>query len=189
MASRAIDTVITFRVLKLLTTKWEDHEAFKTGLIDDKGKRIKSVKVDTKEKKESYTCLHRLVFNLKRLIEMLPLGKNRLASYAAALFLIKEHCDLKGNQLDKEIFKYLKEGDYLPDDLLEEFLPIDKLEAEKTFHLRRNMIIDEQLDAERGDTLINSGAKPVGKVYGVKLFRMYNIDKNKMMICSGHDLR
>tara|TARA_B100000902_G_scaffold321990_1_gene315108 strand:- start:699 stop:1268 length:570 start_codon:yes stop_codon:yes gene_type:complete len=189
MASRAIDTVITFRVLKLLTTKWEDHEAFKTGLIDDKGKRIKSVKVDTKEKKESYTYLHRLVFNLKRLIEMLPLGKNRLASYAAALFLIKEHCDLKGNQLDKEIFKYLKEGDYLPDDLLEEFLPIDKLEAEKTFHLRRNMIIDEQLDAERGDTLINSGAKPVGKVYGVKLFRMYNIDKNKMMICSGHDLR
>ena len=189
MASRAIDTVITFRVLKLLTTKWEDHEAFKTGLIDDKGKRIKSVKVDTKEKKESYTYLHRLVFNLKRLIEMLPLGKNRLASYAAALFLIKEHCDLKGNQLDKEIFKYLKEGDYLPDDLLEEFLPIDKLEAEKTFHLRRNMIIDEQLDAERGDTLINSGAKPVGKVYGVKLFLMYNIDKNKMMICSGHDLR
>ena len=189
MASRAIDTVITFRVLKLLTTKWEDHEAFKTGFIDDKGKRIKSVKVDTKEKKESYTYLHRLVFNLKRLIEMLPLGKNRLASYAAALFLIKEHCDLKGNQLDKEIFKYLKEGDYLPDDLLEEFLPIDKLEAEKTFHLRRNMIIDEQLDAERGDTLINSGAKPVGKVYGVKLFRMYNIDKNKMMICSGHDLR
>ena len=187
--SRAIDTVIVFRVLKLLTTKFEDHEAYKLGIIDEKGKRNKSVKIDTKEKKNAYTYLHRLVFNLKRLIEMLPLGKNRLASYAAALFLIKEHCDLKGNQLDKEIFKYLKEGDYLPDDLLEEFLPIDKLEAEKTFHLRRNMIIDENYDAERGDTLINSGAKPVGKVYGVKLFRMYNIDKNKMMICSGHDLR
>ena len=120
---------------------------------------------------------------------MLPLGKNRLATYAAALFLIKEHCNLTGNQLDKEIFKYLKEGEYLPEDLLEEFQPIDKLEAEKTFHLRRNMVIDENIDAERGDTLINSGAKSVGKVYGVKLFRMYNIDKNKMMICSGHDLR
>jgi hypothetical protein len=189
MASRAIDTVITFRVLKLLTTKWEDHEAFKAGLIDEKGKRIKSVKVDTKEKKESYTYLHRLVFNLKRLIEMLPLGKNRLASYAAALFLIKEHCDLPGTQLDKEVFKYLKEGEFLPEDLLEEFMPIKKLETEKTFHLRRNMIIDEQVDGERGDTLIHSGAKPVGKVYGVPLFRMYNIDKNQMMICSGHDIR
>ena len=51
------------------------------------------------------------------------------------------------------------------------------------------MIIDEESDAERGDTLIHSGAKPVGKVYGVPLFRMYNIDKNQMMICSGHDLR
>ena len=46
MASKAIDTVITFRVLKLLTTKWEDHEAFKTGLIDANGKRIKSKKSD-----------------------------------------------------------------------------------------------------------------------------------------------
>ena len=89
MASRAIDTVITFRVLKLLTTKWEDQEAFKAGIIDDKGKRIKSVKVNTAELKQSYTFLHRLVFNLKRLIEMLPLGKNRLASYAAALFQLK----------------------------------------------------------------------------------------------------
>ena len=40
MATRALDTVITFRVLKLLTTAWEDQAAFATGLIDDKGKRI-----------------------------------------------------------------------------------------------------------------------------------------------------
>ena len=75
MASRAIDTVITFRVLKLLTTKWEDQEAFKAGLIDDKGKRIKSVKIDTTEKKQAYTFLHRLVFNLKRIMEMLITGR------------------------------------------------------------------------------------------------------------------
>ena len=189
MASRAVDTVITFRVLKLLTTKWEDHEAFKFGIIDKNGKRDKTVKINTTEKKKAYTFLHRLVFNLKRLIEVLPLGKTRLASYAAALFLIKEHCNLSGTQLDKEVFKYLKEGDYIPENLLEEFSPIKKLETEKTFHLKRSMIIDEEVEGERGDTLIHSGAKPVGKVYGVPLFRMYNIDKNQMMICSGHDLR
>jgi len=43
MASRAIDTVITFRVLKLLTMKWTDHEAFDMGIIDKKGKRNKEV--------------------------------------------------------------------------------------------------------------------------------------------------
>ena len=45
MAIRAIDTVITFRILKLLTTKWVDQSAYKEGLIDDKGKRIKSEKL------------------------------------------------------------------------------------------------------------------------------------------------
>ena len=44
MASRAIDTVITFRVLKLLTMKWTDHEAFDMGIIDKKGK-IKVLKL------------------------------------------------------------------------------------------------------------------------------------------------
>ena len=39
MASRAIDTVITFRVLKLLTKKWTEHEAFNLGIIDKKGIR------------------------------------------------------------------------------------------------------------------------------------------------------
>ena len=189
MASRAIDTVITFRVLKLLTMKWTDHEAFDMGIIDKKGKRNKEVQIDTKKKKEAYTFLHRLVFNLKRLIELLPGGKSRLGSYASALFLIKEHTGLTGSQLDKEIFKYLQEANLLEENLLEEFTPITKLETEKTFQLRKGIIIDEDHDAERGDTLIHSGSKPVGKIYGISLFRMYNIDKNQMMICSGHDLR
>tara|TARA_Y100000385_G_C12975981_1_gene586190 strand:+ start:352 stop:921 length:570 start_codon:yes stop_codon:yes gene_type:complete len=189
MASRAIDTVITFRVLKLLTMKWTDHEAYKIGIIDKKGKRNKEVDIDTKDKKEAYTFLHRLVFNLKRLIELLPGGKSRLGSYASALFLIKEHCELTGAQLDKEIFKYLQEADLLEENLVEEFTPITKLETEKTFQLRSSMIINEDHQAERGDTLIHSGAKPVGKIYGISLFRMYNVDQNKMMICSGHDLK
>ena len=189
MASRAIDTVITFRVLKLLTMKWTDHEAFDMGIIDKKGKRNKEVQIDTKKKKEAYTFLHRLVFNLKRLIELLPGGKSRLGSYATALFLIKEHTGLTGSQLDKEIFKYKKEANLLGENLLEEFTLITKLETEKTFQLRKGIIIDEEHEAERGDTLIHSGAKPVGKIYGISLFRMYNVDQNKMMICSGHDLK
>ena len=77
----------------------------------------------------------------------------------------------------------------MSEDLLEEFIPITKLETEKTFQLTRNMIINETSDAERGDTLIHSGSRPAGKVYGISLFRMYNVDKEAMMICSGHDLK
>jgi hypothetical protein len=51
------------------------------------------------------------------------------------------------------------------------------------------MMIDEENYAERGDTIIHSGAKPAGKVYGVSVFKMYNVDKEMMMHCTGHDLR
>lgn len=189
MATRALDTVITFRVLKLLTTAWEDQAAFATGLIDDKGKRIKGTSPKTTEQKDSYTLLHKLVFNLKRIIEMLPGGKSRLARYATALFLIKEHTGLTGTKLDKEVFKYLQESGLLEKDLLEEFRPVNKLQNEKTYTLVRPMIINEDVDAEKGDTIIQAVSKPAGKIYGVNVFRMYNVDKNSMMYCSGHDLR
>ena len=186
---RAIDTVIVFRVLRLLTYKWTDQAAYKEGLIDAKGKRLKKVKVKTKEQKNSYTFLHRLVFNLKRLIGFLPGGKTRLGSYAAALFLIKEHCELSGTKLDKEVFKYLQEAGLLEEGLMEDFVPINTLQNERTYTLVRSLIIDEDVNAERGDTIIHSGAKPAGKVYGVNVFKMYNIDKESMMYCTGHDLR
>ena len=81
--SRGIDTVIVFRVLKLLTTPWKEHTAFKQGLIDEKGKRTKK-KPKSSEDKDAYTFLHRLVFNLRRIMEMIPFGKTRIGSYAAA---------------------------------------------------------------------------------------------------------
>ena len=130
MATRALDTVIVFRVLRLLTYTWTDQAAFKEGLIDEKGKRIKKEKVNTPARKEAYTLLHRLVFNLKRILELIPFGKTRLASYAAALFLLKEHIGLKGNKLDKEVFKHLKETALLEDNLLEEFIPINNIQNE-----------------------------------------------------------
>ena len=70
--SRGLDTIITFRVLKLLTTAWEDQAAFEHGLIDDKGKRIKSKKATSSKEKDAYTLLHKLVFNLKRLKPIRP---------------------------------------------------------------------------------------------------------------------
>jgi len=186
--ARGIDTVIVFRVLKLLTTPWKEQAAFKQGLIDEKGKRTKK-KPKSSEAKDAYTFLHRLVFNLRRIMEMIPFGKTRIGSYAAALFLVKEHAGITGTRLDKEVFKHLQETGLLEDDLLEEFVPITKLQNERTYTLIRPMIINEDLEAERGDTIIPSGAKPAGKIYGVSVFRMYNVDKNEMMYCTGHDLR
>ena len=41
MASRAVDLLIAYRVIKLLVTPFEKQEAFKTGIIDKNGKVLK----------------------------------------------------------------------------------------------------------------------------------------------------
>lgn len=64
-------------------------DAFRLGLIDKDGKAIR--KPRTTEEKSAFTSFHRLVFNLKRLLSQIPLGRTRIASYAAALYLLKEH--------------------------------------------------------------------------------------------------
>ena len=51
--ARGIDTVIVFRVLKLITTPWKEQAAFEHGLIDEKGKRTKK-KPSTSKEKDAY---------------------------------------------------------------------------------------------------------------------------------------
>jgi hypothetical protein len=86
-----IDLFATYRFLRILTIPWEDQEAFKLGIIDGDGKRIKTKKLTTSEEKDAYTMLHRMVFNFKRILSKIPLVKSKLGTYAAALFLLKEH--------------------------------------------------------------------------------------------------
>ena len=53
LASRAGDLYYSFRFVKLLTTPWEETDAYKLGIIDENGKRDKSVKLDNDEKKSA----------------------------------------------------------------------------------------------------------------------------------------
>ena len=48
-----IDTVIVFRILKKLTTPFDKTPAYKLGLIDKKGKKIKNAETD-EEKREYF---------------------------------------------------------------------------------------------------------------------------------------
>ena len=71
---RAIDLFVTYRFLKLLTTPFEKVDAYKFGIIDKQGNRIKkpnstkpAVELSTSELANSYTILHKLVFNIKKI--------------------------------------------------------------------------------------------------------------------------
>jgi len=110
--ARLVDTLITYRVIKLLVTPWEKHEAFKFGIIDNKGKVLKKARElkDSKEK-NAYTYLHRFVFNLKRILQKVGLG-GKLGSFAVALgLLLKENKEYEKHKslIESAVITYLKE--------------------------------------------------------------------------------
>ncbi len=112
MASRLVDTLITYRVIKLLTTPFEKQEAFKQGIIDKDGKVLKKNKdLKTDNEKKAYTYLHRFVFNLKRILKKVGLG-SKLGSFAVALaLLLKEKKEYEPHKtlIESAVITYLKE--------------------------------------------------------------------------------
>lgn len=101
--SRFVDAIITYRILKKLVTPFVDTEAYKLGIIDQRGKVLKrESELNTVEERDAYTLLDRLVFRLKRIIEKVPTENKRLVSIAAALSLIKEHAHDATEYMDLE---------------------------------------------------------------------------------------
>ena len=115
MANRAIDALIAFRLIKLLVTPFNKTEAYKLGIIDDKGKvLIKSRDINKlpfsqrAEARKAYTMLIRFVFNLKRLLGKVGIRGPIGSATAAAIAFFKEEYG-ENSQVEKEVYKHLKE--------------------------------------------------------------------------------
>jgi len=111
MLGGAMNLYFIYKFLRILTTPWENTDAFKLGIIDKNGGILRKKRTLLKiEEKEAYTMFDRLVWKLKRLMEKIPFGKSRLASYAAALWLIKEEKSFHGNdeELQESFLSFLE---------------------------------------------------------------------------------
>ena len=121
--SRAVDLLITYRIMKLLVTPFDKQEAFKYGIIDKKGKVLRKWSTIIKpQEKKSYTILHRFIFNLKRILQKAGLG-GKLGTFAVALAtLIREHQEFEEHQklIESTIIKYLKQENLYSEILQEE---------------------------------------------------------------------
>jgi hypothetical protein len=95
-----------------MSTDFKDQEAFKFGIIDKDGKVLrKSSKLNTEAERNSYTVLHRFIFNLKRILAKFGL-KSSLSNFATALALIlKENEEMIKHKslIESSIITYLKE--------------------------------------------------------------------------------
>ena len=90
--TRFVDSIIAYRILRMLTTPFEETDAFRLGIVDNKGKELKKMReLNSVDERDAYSILHRMIFRLKRIIEKVPIENKKLASFAAALSLIKEH--------------------------------------------------------------------------------------------------
>ena len=103
MAKGVVDLAAIYMFLKRLVTPFEQWDAYKTGLIDKNGKVIVDKADRTPEQNKSFGYFDRLVANLKKLLGKVPGGKSRIASFAAALLLLRE------KNIDPDDIEYLEE--------------------------------------------------------------------------------
>lgn len=89
--SQLIDNAIALRILSMLVKPFTETDAFHLGIIDAHGRNlIPANHLTTSEQKDAYTYLHRLVFNIKKIINKLPGEETRIRNLAAAMLLVKE---------------------------------------------------------------------------------------------------
>lgn len=178
IVKRAADLAFTFRFIRMLVLDWKDWDAYKTGVIDENGKRIKTVKLDNEEKKSAYTPFIRLAANVKRLLSKIPGGSTKLGSFAAALFLIKEKHNLSDKQLDKIIEQC---GIDHIDMMLESsqwFVLNDKMLSPGVYRLTEDKVINETFDDvvnAKDKIRIYENAYPVGEVFGIDIYEAEHI--------------
>ena len=192
---RAIDLFVTYRFLRLLTTPFEKTDAYKFGIIDKDGNRVKkpkstkpAVELATSELKNSYTILHKLVFNIKKLFNKVPGLRTKVGTYAAALFLLKdtfkEHVD-DPDMFEKEFMKYLKENDIEFDDSIsEEVIGFGEVLPKGEYVLINDILNkeEEELSAKSGDKVVAfDDEAPIDTVLGVEIFPVIH-DKTKEKI-------
>jgi hypothetical protein len=188
--SRTGDLVYTLRFLRLLTTKWEDTSAFKLGLIDDNGKKLKSPSIDAE--KSAYNTFHRLVFSLKRLLNKAPGGKSTLASYAAALYLIKEELNLGEGAVEKiaeECALDVLEG--LNEDVAW-FRAKDGMLSPGMYKLANAKVSNTTFEevCKKGDNVqVKMDAYPVGNVLGQDIFEATHVRTGQAIYIAVGELR
>ena len=200
---RAIDLFVTYRFLRLLTTPFEDTDAYKLGIIDEKGNRIMQDKakkpvvplVSTQEK-NAYTILHKLVFNIKKIFNKVPGLRSKGGTYASALFLLKdtfkESVD-DPDMFEKEFVKFLHENEIeLDDTISEEIAGFGEVLPKGEYVLINDILNkeEEELTAKKGDKVISyDDEPPVDTVLGVEIFPVIHVKTQEKIYVSVEDIK
>jgi len=186
---RAADITYTFRFIRMMAMDWKDWDAYKLGIIDEDGKRLRNVKLDDDEKKSAYTPFIRLAANLKRLVAKLPGGGSKLGSFASALFLIKEKVGQRGiedicKKYNIEVLDFLNEKN-------EWFLLDEKQLSPGIYRVKNAKLINEscaELVWPKDQVRIQDECYPIGDVFGVDIYEALHVNTNKQVYVTASEL-
>ena len=187
----AADTVYAFRFIRMMVMDWKNWDAYKEGIIDENGKRIREVKLDTDSKRSAYTPFVRLVANIKRLVAKIPGGGSKLGSFASALFLIKEKANLSEKGLkticekcDIEVLDFLNENN-------EWFLLEDKQLSPGIYRVNNPKLLNRscsELVWAKDQVRVKDDCYPVGDVFGVDIYEAVHIKTDQEVYVTASEL-
>ena len=194
----AIDLFVAYRFIRILTTPFEKTDAFKLGIIDDKGNRIKkekSTKPAVPLNKNAYTILHKLVFNIKKIFLKVPGIKTKVGTYAAALFLLKD--TFKENFQDprfieKTFLEYLKENYEIDDSISEEVIGFGEILPKGEYILQSDILSKQSEDivAKKGDKVFaTQDTSPTDTILGVEIFSVIHEKSKETIYISLEDIK
>ena len=200
---RAIDLFVTYRFIKILVTPFEKQEAYKLGVIDKNGNRIlipgtnKPTILNTIAEKNSYTVLHKLVFNIKKIFSKVPGLRTKLGSYAAALFLLKDTFkeNVDPEMWEKQLMKYIKENNIELDNTISEEVTLDNGQLPKGIYKLVNDITFDTEDVDSPDALegdevqVFEPVAPTDTVLGVEIFPVIHIPTQTKIFVSAEDIK
>ena len=193
---RAIDLFVTYRFIKLLTTPFENTDAFKMGIIDADGNRTDK-KLYKQSEQSAYTILHKLVFNIKKIFAKVPGLRTRLGTYAAALFLLKdtfkEHVD-DVQMFEREFLKYLKENNIEFDNSIVEEVTLDNGKLSKGLYVLVQDVVtgeaEDEIDALAGDEVeVFEDTPPADTILGVDVFPVIHQKTKQKIFVSSEDIK
>ena len=196
--SQAIDLFVAYRFLRILTTPWEDQEAFKLGIIDKDGKLLKKAKaLETPEEKKSFTLLHRLIFNLKRILHKIPGVRTKLGTYATALYLLKQHFADQVEEedtIEKAFMGWLVDNGYITEEELAEEVSGEesKILPKGSYRLTQDVFAGNkgEIRGKKGDViLVFADTSPTGEVIGQSIFKVVHQKSKEEIFVALEDLK
>jgi len=192
----AADLAYTFRFLALLVTPFNKTKAYEKGIIDENGKRLKKPPFSSIEEREDYSNYYtrfiRLVFNIKKLLAKAPGGKTRIASYAAALYLIKEDFGVSERKLKQGLKEYgVDFNDFLSENT-RWFMLEDKELSPGVYRLSENKVLNstyEEMAYINDKIRIRDDSFPIGDIFGLDIYEAIHMPTNQQIFVTAGEIR